>query len=341
MKRELIREIMTSVASSPNRKAGLFEGKMGICLSLYLVNKTVQASNIEKCADKLLDEVVEDISGMHNLSFANGLTGIGWAINKLHENGCIWGDVDDILFNIDAVLYREVICGTDVAISDLSDLLGTLVYLVDRVNNHVHNRESTLHTLDVYLLRMVIDKLSHLMPSFLQKINKDVYPSATWAFPILFYSIEKALCSGTYTNKIDNMMRLWETQICTVMPFYHLHRLALANSLYSLNLKLKHGALDRHVDMLYTSVDFKRVEDEIIPNIHSVNVGWCYAVAILRQTLSIGVNRSDIITKCKRMIYDIVKVNVADLRKHVSGKVCPKDISLINGMSGLLLLFNL
>ena len=80
---------------------GLFPGKMGIILSLVTYSRSTKQKAIEEVADFLMNQVLESMTNISPLSFSNGLTGIGWAIEYLIQNGYMPGCGADICTDID------------------------------------------------------------------------------------------------------------------------------------------------------------------------------------------------------------------------------------------------
>ena len=83
---------------------GLFDGKMGIILSLITYSRKTKHKAIEEVADFLMNQVLNNMTNISPLSFSNGLTGIGWGIEYLIQNGYMPGCGADICSEIDKKL---------------------------------------------------------------------------------------------------------------------------------------------------------------------------------------------------------------------------------------------
>ena len=67
---EKYRQLLKKLSKeSKTGKIGLFLGDMGVCFSLYLMNKTFNDEEVENIADELLDKVIAAITQMNDLSF--------------------------------------------------------------------------------------------------------------------------------------------------------------------------------------------------------------------------------------------------------------------------------
>ena len=111
---------------------GLFEGKMGIILSLITYSRSTKQKTIEEVADFLMNQVLESITNISPLSFSNGLTGIGWGIEYLIQNGYMSGCGANVCTEIDNKLMSYDIRRVD----DFSlehGLYGWLHYIVAHI----------------------------------------------------------------------------------------------------------------------------------------------------------------------------------------------------------------
>lgn len=108
---------------------GLLDGKMGIALVLAHYARCSRKKKIEHAADFLVENVMNQLTTMVSIDFANGLSGIGWGIEYLIQNNYMKGCGADILQDLD-----ERIMQVDVTrIKDWSlekGLLGILHYVL-------------------------------------------------------------------------------------------------------------------------------------------------------------------------------------------------------------------
>ena len=76
---------------------GLLEGKMGVAVFLYHYARYSGIASFRDIADNLIDEIIDSIS-MSQMSFSNGLSGIGWGMKHLLKEQFIHSDDDILLF---------------------------------------------------------------------------------------------------------------------------------------------------------------------------------------------------------------------------------------------------
>ncbi len=329
--------ILDELKCKSNRPLGVFNGNMGICLALYIKNKYLPSELCEKVADKLLELIENQLEFLDDFSMENGIAGIGWAITNLHKQKCINGDIDDILFQIDATIYKKLNDSRYKIPANYNGLIGFLMYLTDRLSNPLHNTKTILHSLLVSAFRQTIDKLFHLMPKELNAISKDLFPNMIWDFPILFYYIGKALDLDLYNDKINNMIDIWEMQLFTILPYYNINKLELAVSLFSLNQRRNSLTTNNYIDNLIKTTDFSIISEEIDRDIHTFYTGWCNALIILDLSKKF-INDKKIICEVETQKSIINQYRITTFEQYISspGK---KDITLVNGLCGLLLAY--
>lgn len=88
---------------------GLLNGKMGIAIFFYHYARYTGNNVYETFAGELIDEIYEGINARSSIDFTDGLTGIGWGIEYLVQNGFIEADTDDVLEDIDEAVYQKIL----------------------------------------------------------------------------------------------------------------------------------------------------------------------------------------------------------------------------------------
>ena len=78
---------------------GLLEGKMGVAIFLYHYTRYSGQNAYNQLADYLMDEIIETMA-VSQVSFSDGLSGIGWGIKHLMKEHFIKCD-DDVLEELD------------------------------------------------------------------------------------------------------------------------------------------------------------------------------------------------------------------------------------------------
>jgi lantibiotic modifying enzyme len=87
---------------------GLGYGKMGLCVHFYRLARSESNEKYGKIAERLLDEVFEDIGTVKLIDIENGLAGIGLGISYLIRNGYVQGDENHILRDVDDEIFKQI-----------------------------------------------------------------------------------------------------------------------------------------------------------------------------------------------------------------------------------------
>ena len=82
---------------------GLYNGKAGLSLSLFVASKYLQDEKLEDIAYRLIREAL--VIKNNDLGFENGLAGIGYALLLLIENNYLEADFDEVF----GAQYKEII----------------------------------------------------------------------------------------------------------------------------------------------------------------------------------------------------------------------------------------
>ena len=111
---------------------GLLNGKAGIVLIYMLLARRGQNGMYELMADMYLQQIWNTCNYDTPISFARGLTGIGWLCEYLYQNQMAVGNPDEILKDIDDIINMI----NPLKMKDLSfdnGIIGILVYIHARV----------------------------------------------------------------------------------------------------------------------------------------------------------------------------------------------------------------
>lgn len=231
---------------------GLFNGKMGICIYFFHLARLQNNLEYRAFAEKLLQQIFASTLNISVINFPVGLSGIGWGIHHLLEEGFVTGNFDDVLQDVDDLLFRTVhFEWLDDTKRNRSEFIWLLLYYVDRLRTMKNREEKRLAQ------KTVIRILNHI---------EDFYSEVLWEQPAIF-NLEKYDLAfylmvlgklyelGFYNDKI---MRIWEGLVNTVlssMPLLHANRLFL---LAGIRCVLKHVSLpqwEQHAKLLESNIE--------------------------------------------------------------------------------------
>lgn len=141
---------------------GLLNGKMGIAIFFYHYARYTGNEVYENYAGELIDEIYEEISFNTPVDFANGLTGIGWGIEYLVQNGFVEADTDEALEEMDHKIYKARL-NCPILIENSNDLFGFGFYYLSRLRGK-KNDDENLRTLEKkYHLIFLTDECERLL----------------------------------------------------------------------------------------------------------------------------------------------------------------------------------
>lgn len=126
-----------------NQSWGLYDGEMGVVIFLYLYSRKVNDLSIEALAEKKMAGIIDHIENVNDvtLSFEKGLLGIAWGISFLVQEGFLNGNINDLLFDFDEILFNSI----DKNFTDWSfdrGMMGLIFYSIMRMqqDNAIINR---------------------------------------------------------------------------------------------------------------------------------------------------------------------------------------------------------
>lgn len=142
---------------------GLFYGKMGIVVFLFHYASVRQDEFYENIAMNLLLRIFSKVNLQTSMDYANGLLGIGSAIEYLYQNEFISGDINEILCDFD-LLFDDVLSQErDNKINLQQNLLGLMRYYWFRLSGEYidpKNERTKKNKLNLfYLLNLLGNEL--------------------------------------------------------------------------------------------------------------------------------------------------------------------------------------
>lgn len=158
---QIVTHILQHIGSVPG--IGLLNGKMGCIVFFYAYSRNFKNKILENVAEDLLDKVWNEITSELPVNFANGLCGIGWAVEYLVEYRFIGGETSIILEELDKrVMERDPLRITDWSFN--TGLGGILCYVACRLRSASLQGKETpfdkiyLDNLDVSASRLLTDE---------------------------------------------------------------------------------------------------------------------------------------------------------------------------------------
>ena len=128
--------------SKYNHSNGLLNGKMGICIFLYHLSRYMKNDQYKYFADNLLEDIIASLHDK-DLSFVDGLCGIAFGINYLIHNKFIDGNPEDILEDIERIIFDNLEKQTQNDLLSDYPLFSTGLYITSK---HLYDKDEEVVT---------------------------------------------------------------------------------------------------------------------------------------------------------------------------------------------------
>lgn len=287
--------------------SGFLHGDAGILLFLYLLSRNTTNPKIEAIADSYLEKVFKNLEASSIVDFENGLTGIGWVVEYLVQNGFAEGNTDEILEEIDTKVYSTLISNSLNSYELTNGLSGYLLYLNSRLKNGKNG--SMAYRINKELLILTINKIDEIAPKLFPDLVKELHFDLFWRFPVIIFALIEASKLNIYNRKIELIFKQWIVYFETYIPSLHINRLYLALAYNRINAHFPHKILEKQTQVLLFASNFDELETEYDSNHHGIRYGWPGALWVLYRL-------SEVIPE-DYPNYELIKLNINNLRKNI------------------------
>lgn len=323
-----------------DKVSGLLVGNAGVCLFLYQVYRRNGQVRFEEIADVMLENILEKQTMLSPTNFRDGLAGIGWEIEFLIQSNFYEGDSEEILEDVDNVIFKSIYETRSPLLTINEGLCGYLLYLNSRIKNE-KNSSSIAYRINCELFKVLINRIDKIAPEYFQSITRDTHFDLLWEFPALLAVLRQSLDLGIYNDKIINMVKQWMVYLGVYLPSMHCHRLSLLLALYSINTYIHSIEIDQHIKVLAYSIDLNKLKSEIDPYAINIVHGWlgvAWLLSMASRYLNADYPNYHLfnVARC-----DILHLYLNDLKKQIDnldkGISENKSISIgiINGITGI------
>ena len=141
---------------------GLLNGRMGLAIFFYQYYRYAGDKIYKDFADRLIDEIYENINSQISADFESGLMGIGWGIEYLVKNNFIEAETDETLAEVDSIIYKSMI-QSPVLICNSNDFFGYGLYFLSRLKIGGHYDKDLNNLIKKQILIYLIDECERLL----------------------------------------------------------------------------------------------------------------------------------------------------------------------------------
>ena len=159
LEQQIIHQLL--LCADVGKDTGLYHGKMGLVLFFAHYFNFTKNSIYEDTAEELMEELMNEIHVELPMGFASGLSGIGWGLEYLIQNGLVEGDSLEVCEDIDKkIMETDPRRITDYSLE--TGLEGLLHYVLAHIKG-VSVQHSTL-PFDAVYLRDLYQAVSTISP---------------------------------------------------------------------------------------------------------------------------------------------------------------------------------
>ncbi|MDR0891780.1 MAG: hypothetical protein LBN24_04120 [Mediterranea sp.] len=236
---------------------GLFGGKMGLSIYFFHLAKIQGDFIYWDFAKSLIKDIYTYAPKMTNIEFSNGLSGIAWGFHYLFENHFVSGDINDILKEVDDVLFRTIhpayLWGEDT--QNRCEFLWILFYYSDRLKTIENPVEKRL------MQKTVMTIINHI---------EDFLPKIQWEHPLRFdltkndlplylLLLHRFYQYGFFNDKIEKIWEELSPSVLSLTPTLHINRVHLLYGMRSVLQSAQITGWAAHAKSLEESIDHERI----------------------------------------------------------------------------------
>ena len=198
--------------------SGLLHGKMGLVVFLFHYARHTGNKLFENHAMELMDNIQEQILQQHDIHYADGLAGIGTAVEYLVQNNFVEADTNEILEEFDKKIFRKTVYGDHEDVNLETGLSGLGRYFLFRVTGHYTN-DNQIGTLNNKMsLIHITDTFDRMCSSFNRTEVKDVLGflyamNQTNIYPAKVKRLIELLISGSQSSSQDDITQQHQIKI--------------------------------------------------------------------------------------------------------------------------------
>lgn len=234
---------------------GLAYGKMGHCLYFYVLSRKINNPVYQHTAEKLLDEIFDNLQTISTIDIKNGLAGIGLSITYLIKKRYVKGNINNILGDIDDIIFKQLSYSKSFEKIDLLSLIHLTYYLQIRLKEQKAGSENE------YLFKeLIVETVNKLY----QKIDITFYQESLvyntdFPLPQLLYLFSVLYDLNFYNYRLIKIIEEISYYVLSTIPILHANRLYLLWGMDNLNKKVKNENWEKHILFLKNSININYI----------------------------------------------------------------------------------
>jgi len=268
MKYDDILNINKKIKSSIDRYSiGLANGKMGICIYFYHLSRVEKNLEYESFADTILEEIIRNIPpyesiGVQSINVESGLAGIAIGINHLLEEKFIEGNIDEILEDIDDIIFKIISSEKDnLQFIEPNRIIKIIYYLYIRYIKQ--KDENGKYIFSELIIKSIESLYQKITPSF---FDETISFSTNFNLPIFLFVISRIMSLNIYNYRINKILFEYKIKILSTFPLSHANRLFLLFGMVSIKSYINSIELNKQIELLKENIDLNLILSEELKN---------------------------------------------------------------------------
>lgn len=307
--------------------------KMEICIYFFIMGRKYSNKKHEDIAEKLLDNVVEQLNTLKNIELLNGLSGIALGIHFLIDSNYILGDPNEILEEIDNKIFNYLGYPERRKLSSLSNI-HILYYLSFRFRAQQKGSEN-----EWLYKQLIIQQVDNTYADSDTElwIEPNQY-GLEFLLPQFLFVLSKCLQINVYNSRITKILKEITPYVICRIPQLHSNRMLLIWGMNSVLLQIQIPSWAAHRDLLIRETDLDIMINEFSKNDLFI-VDGISSLPILIEELSLFFDRRNI-TRIKQ------KITLSIEQSPLLEKICNDEIAfnsslgIKDGICGTFLIYN-
>ena len=235
---------------------GLGCGKMGICIYLFFLSKIYNDNHYRQRARRLLDNIIENVTVASPLDINDGLLGIGFGLNYLIETKNIYGNINNMLADVDDYLFKQIAYPEVVEGVFIDPLIEYILYLNMRVPKQKGENRFIFEALIGKSLNILQNKIDYSL------FDEPSNFSFNYQLPKFIYMLSNLYSNGFFQAKCINILKELSSKIISSIPVLHSNKLLLLNAINSLNKSVDIGLFKDYFKTLFDMFNLEYMINE-------------------------------------------------------------------------------
>jgi len=245
-----------------NIPIGLFSGKIGICIYLYSQQRNEICNLNNKIADELLDNTINSLDNVNDISLETGLLGACFGLKYLIDKKFVEGNFDKIINDIDdrifeITYFEKMNVNVEYNSGNFKYLLWYIYYLSKRIQS-----KTILNDNKYIYEKMIINCINYIdSVNIPEKFSQPfLYSSTDYYLPYYLNLLGEISKLNIYTYKIERICNDMFPDILASIPLLDVNKILLSNSMSSVSHLIKEKNLwTKHQDMLCRTINHHEV----------------------------------------------------------------------------------